>query len=183
MTPLEVVKASMALLAELAEVDESDTLASVKVRGEDHPWLDCHGGTAAGLRDAIGQLLGHCRLDQPQPTPTLILPIVATSDAAHLYAKAVVDLINDLTGRYFKVTAETVTRAKALLRARIKVDRMLAIVRFMAGKWSPDPKMREYVQPSTLMRVSNAKKYGEAMDAGPARGVGATAGFKMLGDE
>jgi len=117
------------------------------------------------------------------PRQEALLPIVATTDAAKGYAQAVVDLINSLTGRHFKVTAETVTRAKALIRARIKVDRMLAIVRFMASKWSPDPKMREYVQPSTLMRVSNAKKYGEAMDAGPARGGGATAGFKMLGDE
>ena len=122
-------------------------------------------------------------VEDTAPQPLTLLPIVATTDAAKLYAQAVVDLINSLTGRHFKVTAETVTRAKALLRAKVKVDRMLAIVRFMAGKWSPDPKMAEYVQPSTLMRVSNAKKYGEMMDAGPARVRGGGGDFKMLGEE
>ncbi len=151
------------------------------VRALTFAWPDGHNWTAVHLC-APCRHLTKLAIDGNPPLLAL-LPVVATTDAAKGYAEVVVDLINSLTGRHFKVTAETVTRAKALLRARIKVDRMLAIVRFVAGKWSPDPKMAEYVQPSTLMRVSNAKKYGEAMDAGPARVGGGTAGFKMLGDE
>ena len=156
--------------------EEAIRRALLKLRDHAGRLMPIDGASLRAIADEL-----ECGL--PDLQPLTLLPIVATSDAAKLYAQAVVDLINSLTGRHFKVTAETVTRAKALLRAKVKVDRMLAIVRFMAGKWSPDPKMAEYVQPSTLMRVSNAKKYGEMMDAGPARVRGGGGDFKMLGEE
>lgn len=105
---------------------------------------------------------------QPQ-TPLVLIPVVVTTDAAELYAQAVVVEINRLTGRHFRVTEETITRAKALMRARIKVETMVAVVTFMHGKWAHKPDMAEYVQPSTLMRLSKAKQYIEQMEAGPVR--------------
>lgn len=115
------------------------------------------------------------------PTALTLVPVVATTDAATVYATAVVTAINQATGRSFKVTAETVTRAKALIRAKIKAEAMLAVVKLKAAKWGSDPKMVEYIQPSTLMRVGNAKKYIEAMEAGPAR-VRSGAAIQGFGD-
>lgn len=107
---------------------------------------------------------------QPQtPTLELIPAIVPSTDAAEVYAKAVVDTINTLTGRHFRVTAETVTRAKALMRARIKVETMVEVVKFKAAAWSSKPDMAQYIQPSTLMRLSKAKEYLAQMEAGPVK--------------
>lgn len=132
---------------------------------------------------ALQKLADEKLIEVPAQQPLVLLPLVATTDAAEAYALAVVSEINRLTGRHFKVTAETVTRAKALLRARIKVDTTLAVVRFKAGTWGKDPKMAEYIQPSTLMRLSKVKEYIGQMEAGPARVNGGGETFKQLGDD
>jgi len=101
--------------------------------------------------------------------PAALTLVPATPDAATAYATAVVTAINQATGRSFRVTAETVTRAKALIRAKIKVETMLAVVKAKHADWGGKAEMVAYIQPSTLMRVSKAKQYIEALEAGPAK--------------
>jgi len=103
------------------------------------------------------------------PAALTLVPVVATTDAATVYATAVVTAINQASGRAFKVTAETITRAKALIRAKIKAETMVAVVKAKHAEWGSKPEMVQYIQPSTLMRVGNAKKYIEQLEAGPAR--------------
>ncbi len=118
-----------------------------------------------------------------QPTLEAVVPVLtATTDKAEAYAAAVIAEINRLTGRSFKLATEAVKQAKALIRAKVAIGQMLAMVRFMAGKWLSKSEMAEYVQPSTLMRPSNAKKYIAMMEAGPVRSA-ARREFKQLGED
>ena len=98
------------------------------------------------------------------------------------FASAVIAEINHLSGRKFQVTDETIKQAKALIRAKVTIETMLAMVAFMAGKWLPKPEMADNVRPSTLMRLSNAKRYIAEMEAGPVRSHASAPTFKTLGD-
>lgn len=114
------------------------------------------------------------------PVQSALVPAEPAVNAYH-YASKVVLLINELTGRRFKVGDQDKTRAQALIRAKVPLTTMLAMVEYMHGLWSKDPKMVEYIQPSTLMRLTKARDYIAKMEAGPAR-PSAVAGFRRLGD-
>ena len=126
---------------------------------------------------------GYIAILPRQPTLEAVVPVlVATTDKAKAFASAVIDAINHLSGRKFQVTDETVKQAKALIRAKVTIESMLAMVAFMAGKWLPKPEMADNVRPSTLMRLSNAKRYIAEMEAGPVRSHASAPTFKTLGD-
>lgn len=118
-----------------------------------------------------------------QPTLEAVVPVLpAPTDTAQAFAQAVIAEVNRLSGRSFRVGEESIKQAKALIRGRVTVETMLAMVRFMAEKWLPKPEMADNVRPSTLMRLSNAKRYIDEMEAGPVRARGAAPTFKTLGD-
>lgn len=155
---------------------EDDLLAAAYRMSSETEW------SVTACADALRVLVAEGHITITKPAALTLIPVVATTTAAEVYAVAVVTEINRLTGRKFKVTAETITRAKALMRAKVPAETMLAVVKFMHGKWGAKPDMAEYVQPSTLMRVSNARKYIEMMEAGPVRGQAAQT-FSTFGND
>ncbi len=145
--------------------------------------VDDNGHVAGVYEMALNTLAteGYIAILPRQPTLEIVASVVATTDAAKAYATAVIDEINRLTNRKFKLCESTIKQAKSLMRARIKLETMLAMVAFMFGKWGGKPDMVDYVQPSTLMRLTSAKKYIGMMEAGPARAASAADGFSPWG--
>lgn len=126
---------------------------------------------------------GYIAILPRQPTLEAVTPVLpAPTDKAQAFAAAVIVEINRLSGRSFRVGEESIKQAKALIRAKVTVETMLAMVRFMAEKWLPKPEMADNVRPSTLMRLSNAKRYIADMEAGPVRSHASAPTFKTLGD-
>ena len=145
-------------------------------------FMDCDPNLADAAIRAL-ESEGYITILPRQPTLEAVAPVlVATTDTAKAFASDVLAEINRQTGRHFKLTDETVKQAKALIRAKVTIESMLAMVAFMAGKWLPKPEMADNVRPSTLMRLSNAKRYIAEMEAGPVRSHASAPTFKTLGD-
>lgn len=68
--------------------------------------------------------------------------------------------LSELTGRkYNPTTAAHAQRVVALLRQSYTEQQLLAVVEHRVRKWSPDPKMREYLRPSTLFGQQKFPEY------------------------
>lgn len=143
-------------------------------------------GAPADLMDEALSLLvaeGYIAILPRQATLDVVAPVlVATTEKAGAYATACVAEINRLTGRKFKVTDEVVKQAKTLLRGKVPLEKALEAIRFKHAEWFKKPDMVQYVQPSTLLRLSNMKTYLAQMEAGPAKTRPTQPVFRQLGD-
>jgi uncharacterized phage protein (TIGR02220 family) len=138
------------------------------------------------MADALRQLEadGYIAVLPQQTTLEAVTPfLVATTDRATLLAEAAVGEINRLTGRSFKVTPEVVRQAKALIRVKATTEVVLAVIRAKHVEWSKDPERAIYLQPSTLLRLSNFQRYRAALEAGPVRTAHSKPAFRKLGED
>jgi uncharacterized phage protein (TIGR02220 family) len=92
-------------------------------------------------------------------------------------ATAAIAVINSATGRSFKAdNAATLKLARTLARAKYTPEQVRRVCEAKAREWVGDPKMQQFVQPSTLLAAANFAKYLDALDAGEGalRGVNGT---------
>lgn len=148
-----------------------------------------------GLYQLAATLPPHYRLDLEaliapladslprQPTlPTLeaVSPIEPTGDPKG-YASVLVQEINTLTGRNFKVTDDYTKMARTLIKEKIPLEQARQAIKAQHAEWGNDPKWGKYVRPSTMLRASNMKRYVADLEAGPVKRQAAHT-FKQLGD-
>lgn len=125
---------------------------------------------------------GYIAILPRQPAlPTMEAPAVEIPGDPRSYATVLVQEINTLTGRNFKVTDDYTQAAKALIKAKIPLEQARQAIKQQHAEWGNDPKWGKYVRPSTMLRASNMKRYVADLEAGPARSSSAHT-FKQLGD-
>lgn len=146
-------------------------------------------GSSEGAAGVIGGALsvlvdeGYIAILPRQPTlPTLesVSPIEPTSDPKG-YASVLVQEINNLTGRNFKVTDDYTKMARTLIKEKIPLEQARQAIKAQHAEWGNDPKWGKYVRPSTMLRASNMKRYVADLEAGPVKRQAAHT-FKQLGD-
>lgn len=91
----------------------------------------------------------------------LQLPLLAApkKPSAGYEATAWVAWFNSRFNRRFQVGRELVADVSKLIRAGYSQRDMRAVARYMAERWQGDEKMADYLRPSTLLRLSNFKRY------------------------
>lgn len=96
-------------------------------------------------------------VSNPEPTPAEVKRRyeAALNDGA----KAVLAHLNARTGRAYKAAAGTLAPIVARLRDGATVAECRAVVDGRVAKWGADPKMAEYLRPSTLFRPSHFDEY------------------------
>ena len=144
------------------------------------------GGPVSVMEEALVALEADGLVAFPSRQPTLeaiMTPAPATSGQAEAMAQAAVAEINRLTGRAFRATPEVVKQAKAIIKTKATAELVLAVIRFKHGEWRGKPDMLTYIQPSTLLRLSNFQKYRAAMEAGPVKTGNHKPVFRQLGED
>lgn len=142
-------------------------------------------GAPAGLmEEALLALEADGLISFPPEQLELGGPVVlATTDRAMAMAEAAVAEINRLTGRFFRVTPDVVKQAKAIIKTKATAELVLAVIRAKHAEWSTKPDMLPYLQPSTILRLSNFQKYRAALEAGPVKVNGTKPTFRRLGED
>ncbi len=69
-------------------------------------------------------------------------------------AQSVVDDLNKRTGRNYRLTESAKTKIRAILTSGYSVQDFYKVHEVMMRRWSDDPKMRDYLRPSTLWQLS-----------------------------
>ena len=73
-------------------------------------------------------------------------------ESSDIKPRAVIEMLNQICGRQFKVTSKaSITLARARLREGWSLSDFKTVFEFKAAEWSGDPKMAQYLQPSTLL--------------------------------
>lgn len=67
--------------------------------------------------------------------------------------------LNELTGRRYTLTDETKSMIRGRMSAGASVDDFKKVHRVMCARWLEDPKMRDYLRPSTLYRAGHFDEY------------------------
>lgn len=109
---------------------------------------------------------GQAEPDQPQ----LAKPDSTKPDPADLIAQTAVAEIERHTGRRFGADSDaTLKLARALAKKRHTPDEVRRVVEHKATQWAGDPKMAEFLRPSTLLALTNFENYLDEITAGPVR--------------
>lgn len=81
-------------------------------------------------------------------------------------SRSVLSFLNEAAGTSYRTdAAESVKLISALSHKGYTEDQMRAVVEKMTGQWLGDPKMEQYLRPSTLFKMSNFEKYLQAPDS------------------
>lgn len=67
--------------------------------------------------------------------------------------------LNELTGRRYTLTDETKSMVRGRMSAGASVEDFKKVHRVMCARWLEDPKMRDYLRPSTLYRAGHFDEY------------------------
>ncbi len=74
-------------------------------------------------------------------------------------AGEIISHLNELTGRHYTATPDVQNMIRARLAAGYTVEDFKHVHQAMASRWLEDPKMRDYLRPSTLYRPSHFDEY------------------------
>jgi uncharacterized phage protein (TIGR02220 family) len=74
-------------------------------------------------------------------------------------AGEVIEDLNELTGRHYRLSQESLALIRARMSAGATVGDFKAVHRAMCARWLEDPKMRDYLRPSTLYRAGHFDEY------------------------
>jgi len=82
-------------------------------------------------------------------------------DRWHSEATAWVEWFDRKFGRSFRVNKQTVAQVKTLLQRKHTQRDMRMVALFLRSRWEHDPKMREFLKPSAILR---GEKFSERLD-------------------
>lgn len=74
-------------------------------------------------------------------------------------AREVLDYLNEQTGNGYRPVDTNLKLIRAKLDSGATVDDCKAVIDAKVGQWGSDPKMAEYLRPTTLFRASNFEQY------------------------
>ena len=93
-----------------------------------------------------------------------------SSSAVRSAATSFITHLNELTGKRYRVCDSVIRDVRARLADGYSEADLLAVADNMAAKWLGDPKMAQYVQPSTLLRASKFDGYLNSTSNGTPKG-------------
>jgi uncharacterized phage protein (TIGR02220 family) len=104
----------------------------------------------------------------PEPDAGLALVLVEPkADPIRAFAEAAVGALNLATGHAYRADSEAVLKsARTLVAKRFTPADAIAVVEAKVAAWRHDPKMAEYLRPTTLLRPSNFAAYIDDLRAG-----------------
>jgi uncharacterized phage protein (TIGR02220 family) len=102
-----------------------------------------------------------------------LVPAHPKADPVRAFAEAAVTALNRETGHTYRVDSEAVLKsARQLVAKRFTPADAIAVVEAKVAAWRHDPKMAEYLRPTTLLRPSNFAAYVDDLRAGNKPRVG-----------
>ena len=115
-----------------------------------------------------------------EPSPhngasSVISEIVEKGDPRRDDVRAVVAYLNAQTGKHFRADSrQTAAAVRARLSEGWTVEDFRRVVDAKVSDWAGDPRMEQYLRPSTLFRPSNFESYANQGAARPSGWHGAT---------
>jgi uncharacterized phage protein (TIGR02220 family) len=102
-----------------------------------------------------------------------LVPAHPKADPVRAFAEAAVTALNRETGHTYRADSEAVLKsARQLVAKRFTPADAIAVVEAKVAAWRHDPKMAEYLRPTTLLRPSNFAAYVDDLRAGNKPRVG-----------
>lgn len=77
----------------------------------------------------------------------------------NLGCQVVLDELNRLAGRRFRVEGRQASHIRARLREGFTVEDCLKVVRYKVREWKDNPRMAKYLRPSTLFNSEKFEAY------------------------
>lgn len=112
------------------------------------------------VEDVVNTLSG--KPDDAPPKP---------ADETLSQAKEVLDYLNLKTGRLYRPVAANLDLIRARIKDGTSVDGLKTIIDVKTTQWLDDPKMAEYLRPSTLFNRTKFEQYLGQMQAGSGTGA------------
>lgn len=84
-------------------------------------------------------------------------------------AKAVLDYLNELTGKHYKPVESSLKEIKARLNEGFSENDCKTVIEKKCVEWVNDPHMAQYLRPSTLFAAGHFQDYLNQADVTPAR--------------
>lgn len=82
------------------------------------------------------------------------------------FVRVAVAYLNSITGRNFQETNEsTVKNLRAVMKRGYSAEKVLAVIDSKFKSWKDDSKMKTYLVPGTLFRLSNFERYADELQA------------------
>lgn len=108
-------------------------------------------------------------------TSSVISEIVEKPDPRDADVRAVVSHLNAQTGKHFRASSrQTAAAVRARLSEGWTVEDFRRVIDAKVADWAGDPRMEQYLRPSTLFRPSNFESYANQGAARPSGWHGAT---------
>lgn len=85
--------------------------------------------------------------------------VTGEHDATEETAAALLEFLNQKTGKKFRPVDENLSLIRARLRSGVTPGDVRAVIAAKARQWNNDPKMRAYLRPATLFAASNFEQY------------------------
>lgn len=98
----------------------------------------------------------------PKPIP---IPIPKTNNIS--IVEEIVTYLNEKTGKHFQAKGETAKHINARLNDGYTVDDFKKVIDKKSRKWKDDPKMYQFLRPSTLFAPSHFDEYLNEPDEAP----------------
>lgn len=74
-------------------------------------------------------------------------------------ARQVLDFLNDKTGKAYRPVDANLKPIETILKSGVPLQHILTVTMRKVRDWREDPKMQQYLRPSTLYRRSNFEQY------------------------
>lgn len=71
----------------------------------------------------------------------------------------ILDYLNDLTSRKYRPIKSNLSKIESLLKDDYSVQDIKEVIEVKVFEWMKSPKMSQYLNPTTLFRLSNFDKY------------------------
>ena len=160
--PLENVKKAIHKLSEPDELSRSLTDDGRRIRRVDGGFeiINYHIYRAASLRSAEAERKRLYRKEQREcPDKPGRSPDASASASSSLILE-IIKYLNTKTGKAFRAESkETVAFIKARLAEGRTVEDFKKVIDTKVQKWANDPKMADFLRPSTLFRPANFEAY------------------------
>ncbi|MGL5799390.1 MAG: conserved phage C-terminal domain-containing protein [Plesiomonas sp.] len=119
------------------------------------------------------QTKSYCQADE-LPDDATLEPECASPELS------VLKHLNAVTGSNFRDAKGTIGRIKGRLAENYTTDDLLLVVDYLTAKWLNDPKMSDYLRPSTIFGPENCAEYFEMAKKWRAAGRPASVNGKWL---
>lgn len=96
----------------------------------------------------------------PKPIP-IPIPIISSN------VEEIVHYLNEKTGKHFQAKGETAKHINARLNDGYTIDDFKKVIDKKSRKWKDDPKMYQFLRPSTLFAPSHFDEYLNETDEAP----------------